>query len=203
MDKSDILFEVKEFTRKKMQLNDVAHDFLHVLRVVKMTKYLVKIENNCDPFLAEMVAWLHDICDHKLSSSENDLFLFLNSLPLNKYQINDVISLSKSISFSQVPVLSVDAAIEAKIVQDADRLDALGAIGIARTFAYSGAKQIPFYSDMNSLTTFNHFEEKLLHLSDFMNTKEGKRIARKRQQFLNIFYRKILFEITEGENFDE
>lgn len=194
MDKKEILEYTREFVKKQMANNDVGHDYLHVERVLALAKDIAVHEPESDGFLAEMVALLHDINDHKLCTDENALAAFLDSLAMEKTAKEQILRYTGYVSYSKYPKPDLTIPLEARIVQDADRLDALGAVGVARTFAYSGAKKRPFYGpDEHSAVA--HFGEKLCHLSESLTTERGKELARQRQAYLNGFLEQFVAEL--------
>ncbi|MEB1809362.1 MAG: HD domain-containing protein [Bacillaceae bacterium] len=185
------------------------HDWWHIYRVTKLAKTIASVEG-ADVFICEMAALLHDIADEKLNESEEAGLKKVESW-LQKIEVEDatmkhIMEIIASMSFKgggQLPMKTL----EGQVVQDADRLDALGAIGIARTFAFGGAKGNIMYDpsikpresmskedyQKRDNTAINHFYEKLLKLKDLMNTPYGKQLAEGRhqymEQFLNQFYR--------------
>lgn len=219
MDKELIINKTKEFVKEKLYGEGSGHDWYHIERVYNLSKYLAKKEN-ADFFIVEMTALLHDIDDWKFSSNnttdttttEN----FLKSSGVTEEDLIKIIKIIKTMSFKGGVVDSSQDTIEGKVVQDADRLDAIGAIGIARTFAYGGSKNRVIYDpnikpiNFNSLDevkssdnhTINHFYEKLLKLKDRMNTKSAKEIAIARhkymEEFLNEFYYEWSFNMEDN-----
>ena len=219
MDKELIINKTKEFVKEKLYGEGSGHDWYHIERVYNLSKYLAKKEN-ADFFIVEMTALLHDIDDWKFSSNnttdttttEN----FLKSSGVTEEDLIKIIKIIKTMSFKGGVVDSSQDTIEGKVVQDADRLDAIGAIGIARTFAYGGSKNRVIYDpnikpiNFNSLDevkssdnhTINHFYEKLLKLKDRMNTKTAKEIAIARhkymEEFLNEFYYEWNFNMEDN-----
>lgn len=204
MDKNKMIKNTKDFVKEKLYGEGSGHDWFHIERVYNLAKFIGEKEN-ADLFIVEMTALLHDIDDWKFSDgTETNTTVtenFLNSIDVSKDDINKIISIIKTMSFKGGVVDSTQISIEGKVVQDADRLDAIGAIGIARTFAYGGSKGRPIYDpsitpmnfesleQVKSLEnhTVNHFYEKLLKLKDLMNTKTAKEIAKKRHEFMESF----------------
>lgn len=204
MDKKLLIENTKCFVKEKLYGEGSGHDWFHIERVYNLAKFIGEKEN-ADLFIVEMTALLHDIDDWKFSEgtdtnttvTEN----FLSSINVSKDDINKIISIIKTMSFKGGVVDSTQSSIEGKVVQDADRLDAIGAIGIARTFAYGGSKGRQIYDpslspiQFTSLEqvkneenhTINHFYEKLLKLKDLMNTDTGKELAEKRHKFMESF----------------
>ena len=209
MNKKLIIEKTKEFVKEKLYGEGSGHDWFHIERVYNLSRYLAEKEN-ADSFIVEMAALLHDIDDWKFSSindtNTTNTEVFLRKIQVNEEELIKIIKIINTISFKGGVVDSSQETIEGKVVQDADRLDAIGAIGIARTFAYGGNKNRVIYDpnikpiNFTSLEevksennhTVNHFYEKLLKLKDLMNTKSAKEIAEKRhkymEEFLNEFY---------------
>ena len=209
MNKKLIIEKTKEFVKEKLYGEGSGHDWFHIERVYNLSRYLAEKEN-ADSFIVEMAALLHDIDDWKFSSSNDtnttNTEVFLRKIQVNEEELIKIIKIINTISFKGGVVDSSQETIEGKVVQDADRLDAIGAIGIAWTFAYGGNKNRVIYDpnikpiNFTSLEevksennhTINHFYEKLLKLKDLMNTKSAKEIAEKRhkymEEFLNEFY---------------
>lgn len=185
--------------RAAMENNDVAHDYAHVERVVKLARELVSCEPDGDPFLTELLAWLHDMDDPKLDSHKETAVLFLKEHGFSREQTEAVLAMMERVSFSRYPVPDPSFPLELQIVRDADRLDAIGAIGVARCFAYSGAKGIPFYAGPPGGTALSHFEEKLLTLQETLYTDRAKEIARDRAAFLRDFYEEFRREAGFGK----
>lgn len=208
MNKDLIIEKTKEFVKNKLYGEGSGHDWYHIERVYNLAKFLA-IEEKADNFIVEITALLHDIDDWKFSNgTETDTTIteeFLNSVNVDEESIKKIITIIKTMSFKGGVVDSTQNTIEGMIVQDADRLDAIGAIGIARTFAYGGSKNRPIYDptiapiNFASLGevknaenhTINHFYEKLLKLKDLMNTNSAKIIAEKRHKFMEDFLKEF------------
>jgi uncharacterized protein len=180
-----ILQKTREFVLLQMERNDAAHDCDHILRVVALTKQLCAAYPQANAFRAELLAWLHDLSDDKLVSNigASSICEFLQSIAVAEEDIRFILDALPYISYRKHPKLSPDIPLEIRIVQDADRIDAIGAVGIARTFAFGGAKNRGLDDSLN------HFDEKLLLLYDLLSTEEAKRIALPRHQFLQAFYK--------------
>lgn len=211
MDKILMIERTKDFVKEKLYGEGSGHDWFHIERVYNLAKFIAEKEN-ADLFIVEMTALLHDIDDWKFSKgtdtnttvTEN----FLTSINVSKNDINKIISIIKTMSFKGGVVDSTQSSIEGKVAQDADRLDAIGAIGIARTFAYGGSKGRQIYDpsispiEFTSLEqvknkenhTINHFYEKLLKLKDLMNTETAKELAEKRHNFMENFLEEFYSE---------
>lgn len=183
--KKKVLEAAAGYVCRSMTANDPAHDPSHVLRVVTLTRKLLESYPQADPFRAELLAWLHDMLDDKLSfrAKASTLGKFLQAQGTEDEDIAFILAAIGYISFRKYPKLPKSTPIEIRIVQDADRLDAMGAVGIARTFAYGGAKGRPLGESIA------HFEEKLLLLYDLLSTPEAKELAKPRLALLQEFYR--------------
>lgn len=204
------------YIKERFQNDFSGHDYYHSVRVHKLAASICK-EENADLEIVQLAALLHDVDDYKLfggnagTYSNAEIFLKENKIPDTKIRtICDIIS---SISYKGTDT-RIPQSKEGKIVQDADRLDAIGAIGIARTFAYGGSKNrtmhIPNekphdnmnfeeYSTSNG-TTINHFYEKLLKLKDLMNTETAKKIAESRHKYMEDFLSEFYNE-WDGKDF--
>lgn len=188
MNKQEILIAAENYIKKGFSGETTGHDFYHIERVVKTARKIAS-EENADLFLVELAAWLHDVGDYKLHNgmdkSEELISEFLFELNIPKETISKIIEIISQVSFSKG---SIPTTLEAKIVQDADRLDALGAIGLARTFAYGGSKHREIWNPENpGETSIQHFYDKLLKLKDLMNTHTARMIAEKRHKYLEEF----------------
>lgn len=181
------------------------HDWHHIMRVFELSKYIQTHEGG-DEIVVQLGALLHDISDHKMNGGKLNhggivARELLDALEFDPAIIEKVVKLVDHISYKGALVQDEIISLEQQIVQDADRLDAIGAIGIARAFAYGGAKNRPMYvpdavpelhtSFEQYVTaqshTVNHFYEKLLLLKDRMHTPTAKKIAAKRHQFMEDF----------------
>lgn len=183
-DYQSILQETKDFVCGQMAQNDAAHDSEHVLRVVSVSKTICRAYPQVNTFRTELLAWVHDLSDDKLKSNVGlaPMAVFLRNLSVPEEDIQFILEALPYISYRKFPKLSENVPLEIRIVQDADRIDAIGAVGIARTFAYGGAKNRSLESSLN------HFDEKLLLIYDLLSTEEARRIALPRHQFLRAFY---------------
>lgn len=174
-----------------MQQNDAAHDMAHIDRVVKIALRLGE-EAGADLFRVQMLALLHELEDDKLASNIGSVPVktMLNQLNVHQADIDFLLTGIPYISFRKHPKLDDSIPLEICIVQDADRMDAMGAVGIARTFAYGGSK------GRDLVDSFAHFEEKLLKLYDLLSVPEAKRMAKSRYEFLQAFYKQFAEEIS-------
>ena len=169
----------KNYVRDLFRDNAGGHDTSHTLRVYRNAVAIADKESTCDKELVRLAALLHDADDHKLFSTENNgnARAFLLEHHVQPDRIDQICEVINAVSFSRNKGKQADT-IEARIVQDADRLDAIGAVGIARTFAYGGEHGRPMEESLQ------HFHDKLLHLKDLMNTETGRRLAEERHDFL-------------------
>ncbi len=206
-----IITNTIDFVKQTLKNAEGGHDWWHIFRVWNNTKLILKTEK-ANTLVCELGALLHDIADHKFHDGDeekgvNMAKVFLQDQKLDSKIIEAVLDIIKNISFSKNIESNEAKSIELEIVQDADRLDAIGAIGIARAFNYGGFKNRKMYDPdikaknytstkeyvKSDAPTINHFYEKLLLLKDLMNTETGKEIANQRhnymQDFLNQFYK--------------
>ena len=189
---------------------DASHDFQHIERVYQNAVDILHREPAADAEVVKIAVLLHDVSDKKYTNSkeqENRLIAELALSEDKKQHIRDCIA---QVSFNGGNELEA-TSIEAKIVRDADRLDAIGAIGIARTFAYGGAKGRKLYDTAEQARTnmteeeyrtkntssVTHFYEKLLFLKDLMTTEKGKQMANERHQFMESFLQQLQKEIGQ------
>jgi len=194
-----------------MSFDPTGHDWFHVDRVRRLALKIHEKEQIGDRLMIELAALLHDIPDEKLNptkqAGEEKLDRFLQSVFLEESRRNQLKEIIDSISYKGGNNSAV-TSVEAAIVQDADRLDALGAIGIARTFAYGGKKGQPIYDPfvsvreemtyneyrMGKTSSINHFYEKLLKLKEIMNTNTGKEMALRRHEYMADFLEEFFEE---------
>ena len=172
---------------------DRAHDFHHIERVLHHSD-LISAEVKCDKYLLYLLCILHDIDDKKEPSYQGDgvnATEILIKYGFSDEQIDQIVDEINSISYSNG---KTPKTIEGKIAQDADRIDACGAIGISRTFTYGGANNIPIYSK-EEYCTIQHFYDKLLTLDEHMNFSISRKIIRSRIEFLKLFLKEFYFEL--------
>ncbi|MCB0478256.1 MAG: HD domain-containing protein [Crocinitomicaceae bacterium] len=181
------------------------HDWYHIERVYKNALKIHELEGG-NPEIIAYAALLHDIADHKFvedheSETDKRIREILGRENISQSIVDEVLHIAHNISYKGANVANKITSLEGKIVQDADRLDAIGAIGIARAFAYGGNKNRAIYLPTQKPTmhesfdaykndeghTINHFYEKLLLLKDKMNTETGKKIAQERHDFMQNF----------------
>ena len=204
------------YVKQELKNAEGGHDWWHIERVWKTAKHIAKTEQ-VDLLVIELSALLHDIADSKFHDGDESIgprkaSAFLHTLEIEANVISHVIRIIENISFKGGKEAQTFQSTELDVVQDADRLDALGAIGIARTFNYGGFKNREIYnptipSNLNmtkeeykksTAPSINHFYEKLLLLKDRMNTATGKAMAEKRHQFME-HYLEQFYNEWEGE----
>jgi len=205
MNQSKILEKTTDHVRSLLSGEGSGHDWFHVERV-RNVAIRVGRDEGADLFVVELAALLHDVADWKFAGGDHDAGPraarnWLASLGVDQSVIDHVADIIARLSFKGAGVETSMSTIEGRCVQDADRLDAIGAIGVARAFAYGGYKGRAMYDPAvppqphasfeaykkNSGPTINHFYEKLLLLKDRMNTTAGKRLAAERHAFLEQF----------------
>jgi len=212
MDEQKIIEKTREFVESKLTGKNTGHDWWHVYRVWVNAKRISQKEK-VDLFIVELAALLHDIADWKFHDGDESrgpqiAREWLENLAVEQETISHVCKIIKDISFKGVGVKTHMHSKEGEVVQDADRLDALGAIGIARTFAYGGSKETEIFNPnikptkhksfeeykKNQSHTINHFHEKLLLLKDLMNTEMGKKLALERHTYMQDYLQRFLHE---------
>lgn len=210
--KQKIINQTAAHVRKKFESEGSGHDWWHIQRVWNMAVTIAKQEK-ADLFIVELAALLHDIADHKFHGGDEEAGPkaareWLSPLGVEENSIDHICRIIRNVSFKGAEVDTPMHSIEGKIVQDADRLDAIGAIGIARAFAYGGFKNRELYNPeikpethdsfeaykKSDGPTLNHFYEKLLLLKDRMNTETGRQIAGERHKFMEMFITQFLEE---------
>ena len=213
---SEIVNKTILFVKAKLENAEGGHDWFHIERVYKNT-LLIADGEVCDSTVVKLGALLHDIADSKFHNGDETVGPkmareFLESENVDEATIQHVINIIENISFKGGNSEKKFFSTELNIVQDADRLDAIGVIGIARTFNYGGFKNRPLYNPNiapnlhmskeeyknNEAPTLNHFYEKLLLLKDKMNTETGKQIAQERHRYMEGFLSQFYAE-WDGE----
>lgn len=211
MTNNHIIQKTKEFVKNQLTNVEGGHDWWHIYRVWKLSKQIAEKEN-VDSMVIDLGALLHDIADAKFHEGNEEVGPkvsreFLESLGVEEVIIDHIDKIIRNISFKNFKEQKF-RSVELDIIQDADRLDAIGAIGIARAFNFGGFKNRPIYdpdidSNLNmskeeykkSLSpTVNHFYEKLFLLKDLMNTKTGKKMAEERHQFMEEYLNRFFKE---------
>jgi uncharacterized protein len=207
------LYKIQNYVRTKLSNDSSGHDYWHIERVVSNAKKIL-LEEKADELKVITASWLHDIGDYKLHNgtdrTEEIVYPFLTSLNFTDKFSKEVIQIISEVSYKGGHNIAPSTP-ESKIVQDADRLDAIGAVGIARAFAYGGKMGRELFNpeekpvdhattesyQKNTSCTINHFYEKLLKLKDLMNTETARKIAMERHafmvEFLNEFYKETGF----------
>jgi uncharacterized protein len=204
------------FVKQKLENAEAGHDWFHIERVYK-NALLIAQDELCDIQIVKLGALLHDIADSKFNDGDETVGpkvarAFLESQKVSEEIIVHVVNIIENISFKGGNFEKKFNSMELEIVQDADRLDAIGAIGIARTFNYGGFKNRQLYNleiapklnmskeeyKKSEAPTLNHFYEKLLLLKDKMNTKRGKILAQERHKFMELFLSQFYAE-WDGE----
>lgn len=212
IDAKTIIEQTAAFVQEKLRNAEAGHDWWHVLRVWNNTKLILATEE-ADALVCELTALLHDIADSKFHDGDEQIGPriageFLHSIGLDRERIEQVQKIILNMSYKASLGLVKFHSKELEIVQDADRLDAIGALGIARAFHYGGFKNRELYNPdipvqqhlskeaykNTTAPTINHFYEKLLLLRDKMNTTTAKQIAEKRHRFMVSFLQQFYEE---------
>ncbi len=216
MNKRKIIERTATYVRKELSGEGSGHDWWHVYRVWKNAQHIGRGER-VDMFVVETAALLHDIADWKLHGGDEDVGpstagRWLRKQKVDETTIRHVQTIIRGLSFKGAKAKIAKLSIEGQVVQDADRLDAIGAIGVARAFAYGGFQKRPMHDpdekpvqhtssqaykktyQNKGGTTINHFYEKLLLLKERMNTKTAKRIAQRRHLYLKTFLKEFYWE---------
>ena len=191
MNKSTIIDKAIEYTRVLFKGNSDGHGADHTMRVYRNAQLIMEKYPEADRHVVLLAALLHDVDDYKLFKTENNAnartFLEEAGLPTDK--IDFICNVINAVSFSKNRGKTPET-IEGKIVQDADRIDAIGAIGIARTFAYGGKVGRPLEDSIK------HVYEKLLLLKQEMNTEAAKELAQKRHEYMSVFWKNIIVKLN-------
>jgi uncharacterized protein len=211
---SELIDRTASHVQTVLSGDGTGHDWWHVYRVWKMARRIGRAEQ-ADPLVVELAALLHDIADWKLHEGDSSVGPtkareWLDTLDLEPGIVDHVCQIIADISFKGAAVEQQPLSLEGQVIQDADRLDAMGAIGIARVFAYGGAKGRAIHDPavkpiehstpeayLKGGTSVNHFYEKLLLLKDRMNTTTGRAMAEERHEFMEEYLRRF-FEEWEG-----
>ena len=210
---NNLIIQTEAFVKSKLSGEATGHDWWHVYRVWNNAKMILKNEKTANFLIVELASLLHDISDWKFSNGDDSVGPniareFLSSINCPSDIIDNVCEIISTMSFKGAGVKTPMQTLEGEIVQDADRLDALGAVGIARTFAYGAyanqeiynpeikPKLHSSYEDYKNAkgTSINHFYEKLLLLADRMNTKTAKELAIARQKYMENFLEQFFAE---------
>ncbi len=210
-DFSAIISKTTAFVKSTLEGAEGGHDWFHIERVHKNAALIAKGEN-CNFVVVELAALLHDIADSKFHNGDENIGPktarnFLQSENVDPEIIDHVVKIIENVSFKGGHSSNFNS-IELDIVRDADRLDAIGAIGIARTFNYGGFKNREIHNPEippklnqskeeyknSTAPTINHFSEKLLLLKDLMTTKTGRKIAENRHRYMELFLEQFYAE---------
>lgn len=215
----NVIEKTKDFVKQSLMNAEPGHDWWHAYRVCNLSLFIAQKEN-CNQIEAiQLAALLHDIADAKFHQGDETIGLqvaskFLESIPVEAEIIKQILFVIEHISFKGGASEQIERNMVLDIVQDADRLDAMGAIGIARTFSYGGYKCRPLYDPniapnlkmskeeykASEAPTLNHFYEKLFKLKALMNTQTAKELATERHQFMEQFLAQFYREWDFGEN---
>ncbi len=212
MNNLKILKSTEVFVKKTLENAEKGHDWWHIQRVINLAKQISEKEGG-DNFIIELAALLHDISDAKFNGGDEEAgeritLEFLKKNNVDNAVVEKVVEIIANVSYKGGFAKEKPQSIEFKIVQDADRLDSTGAIGIARTFLYSGFKNREMYNPnikpmkyksasdyhKSDAPSINHFYEKLLLLKDLMNTKTARQIAEERHKFMLQFLEQFFKE---------
>ncbi|HET6559458.1 MAG TPA: HD domain-containing protein [Prolixibacteraceae bacterium] len=206
-----IIQQTAQFIETQFATEGSGHDWFHVDRVRRMALRLGQMEGS-DPFITEMAALLHDLDDWKLTGSDDPPLSraeeWLAKCMIKEESASRILKVIEEVSYKGAGIKTPVGSVEAAVVQDADRLDAIGAIGIARTFAYGGHKNRLIYDPAiapvmhddfqtyknSTAPTVNHFFEKLLLLKDRMNTQTARSIAEQRHRFMETYLEQFFNE---------
>ncbi|UKJ07814.1 HD domain-containing protein [Solitalea lacus] len=216
MGKNDIIEKTIAYVKTELAGAEGGHDWWHIYRVWKNAQLIMQYEK-ADRLVVELAALLHDIADAKFHNGNEEIgpqkaSEFMRTNDIDNNTIEHVVNIIRHISFKNDNQRHIFSSKELDIVQDADRLDAIGAIGIARAFNYGGFKNRTIYDPdvkpkllmskeeykKSEAPTINHFYEKLLLLKEKMNTQTGRKLAAKRHQFLENFLQQF-FDEWNGE----
>ena len=213
---SNIIGKTEQFVKEYLDGAEPGHNWWHIYRVRNLALYISEKEGKGDKLIIELAALLHDIGDYKTGKQDNGQMIvsaFLNNEGLQARKIGEVTGIMENISFRDNIGKEINKSIELCIVQDADRLDAIGAIGIARAFNYGGSAGMQIYEPGNKpveykskeeyiksqSSTINHFYEKLFRLKSMMNTDTAKALAVERFVFMKQFIDHFFNEWKLGE----
>jgi len=216
MTRDEVIQKTADYIKQEFLNDSSGHDWWHIYRVWKNAIAICEIEK-ADAYLVQLAALLHDLDDWKFNASGDETPLraraWLDSCSVDPITADNVCKIITHISYKGAGVENKMDSLEGFIVQDADRLDAIGAIGIGRAFAYGGYKNRPLYDpDMppklhasfeeyknSKSATINHFYEKLLLLKEMMNTQTAKRIAEQRHKVMEDFLSQFMLEWEGGD----
>ena len=212
IDNEKMIEATQHYVMETLEKAEAGHDWWHVLRVFNISVEMAQ-KMNADMTVVSLASLLHDVGDSKFHDGDETIGPrmireFLNTLPLDKNIFEEVMYIVENMSFKRSFDFKGEKSLAFQIVQDADRLDAIGAIGIARAFSFGGFKGRPFYDPSilpqqhddgksykaSQAPTINHFYEKLLLLKDQMNTTQGRTMAEKRHAYMLTFLEQFYAE---------
>ena len=214
-DKTETIKFVSDYVREAVQKHDSGHGWSHIERVVRLALHINECEGKGDRYIIELAALMHDIGDSKFAAHDGpaEIRRILGSQDVDQRIMDEVVTINENISFSKGKH-NTPKSDELKIVQDADRLDAMGAIGIARAFSYGGFKGREIYDprqgfvnppgfadSKNSASTVHHFYDKLLVLKNLMNTPTGRKMANERHDFMVRYLEQFFSEWNSGNEY--
>lgn len=206
MTNQEVVDKTAEFIKNKFAKDTTGHDWWHIYRVWQLSKHIAKEEKGPNMLVVELAALLHDIADHKFHDGNFEIGAkkareWLSSLKLDEDTTSHVENIVRNVSFKSANIKPNLNTLEGQIVHDADKLDAIGALGIARVFTFGGSRGRLVYdpdqphlrnytyerAHMQNTSAIHHFYEKLLHLKNRMYTKTGKKMAAHRHKFMEDF----------------
>lgn len=197
------LTSIENYVKEKLKNDRSGHDWDHIQRVTKMAFELAEQIPHANKEIVIVASLVHELLDDKvlenIAEEKEALIKRLECLNFVENEIDTILFIIENVSYRANKAGIFSSLIEGAIVQDADRLDALGAVGIARAFSYGASVGNAMYSDDNLVdkkTTLGHFEDKLFKLEHLMNTEEARAIAVTRTKFMKYFVTQFLFEIT-------
>ncbi len=212
MNETKLIEKTEQFVKDRLSGEGTGHDWWHIVRIVNIAKLIHATEGG-DWLTIHLTLLLHDVGDRKVINQDNDDYSiaenFLVELNVDPPQIEKIMTIIKTMSYSKsFDETEKNDSIEFKTVQDADRLDAIGAIGVARAFAFGGNRSRPLYDPDHETqafessddykkaegSTIHHFYEKLFLLKENLNTKTAKKIANERDEFMHQFVDQFLEE---------
>lgn len=196
----DHVLATEDYVRQTLEKADGSHDWQHIVHVRRLAERIAA-EEGADGYVVTLGALLHDIADHKYHGGDKEIGPrvareWLTKIGVAPEAIEHIVDIVENISFSGPRGKTRMRTLEGSVVRDADRLEALGAVGIARTFTYGGTKNRPLYDPATppstvegamTIPSINHFHEKLFKLKDLMETAAGKAIAEDRHAYMSEF----------------
>jgi len=212
MDDAELIKKTEQFVKQRLSAESTGHDWWHAVRVINIAKRIHEVEGG-DWLIIHLGLLLHDVGDRKVINEDNDDYTiaenFLRDIHVDQSLIDRIMNIIKTMSYSKsFDNTEKDSSIEFYIVQDADRLDAMGAIGIGRTFAFGGSRGRLLYDPeyevkgftsseeykKSTSSTLHHFDEKLFLLKDSVHTETARKIAVERDEFMHQFVDQFMDE---------